>query len=98
MFKVKSNKPKFLYFYPEGLGKRKVIKHVLSSSCVPERISPNLMHGYWRCRGHNHDVYGYDTREQAKLGEVFDAKLRIQEDVTWLRELTKDSSWSLNCG
>ena len=96
--KTTSNKPKFLYFYPVGAGKRKIIKHILNETCVPERVSPNLCLGYWRCKGHKHDTYGYDSREQAKLGEVFDTKLRIQEDVAWLRELTKDNNWNLNYG
>ena len=91
-----NNRPKFLYLYPSHFGpNKKIIKHIVDCNCNLERINPQFTNSYWRCKGLNHDIYGFSDKQDLIKSEVFNTKERIQDEIIWLRKISKEKGWRL---
>lgn len=81
-------RPKILYAYDLHMS---LNKHSVGADCITT-ISYSSSDGVrWRCRGEDHDFYGYATLREAKLEEIKQTRLEIGARENWLKKLLKET-------
>ena len=86
-------KPKTLYWYENHT----LMKHRLTSECMPYVITRDADSVRWRCRADrasqgycnptSHDHYGYASLKEAKANEIQETMSRIACEKVWLEKL-----------
>jgi len=81
------SRPKTIYYYES----KRLYKHQVTSECMVEVVNKDSPPGIrFRCRGPNHDCYGYAKQKEAKEYEIRETKGRISDERQWLEKLTKE--------
>ena len=76
-------KPTTLYYYEY----KRLCKHKITLACNLTVVANEPGGIRYRCRTHDHDVYGYGKQKEAKDFEIRETKSRIYDEKEWLKKL-----------